>query len=221
MIIKKDSEEPIQKNIGRIFRKYNIVEYKSPDDSLSIDDFYKGIGYACFYKADTGTVDSVKVEEITISFVCTGYPSKLMKHLKMTDSYKISQEEGGIYYIYGAVFPIQIIITTKLHNETNFWLRNLTNKLESRKAADEVLKKYQKHKNENLYSSVMDIVVRANKEQFQKGEADMCEALLELVKDDIEKGIEKGKAEGIGLVSKCWLLPAENWEPALRKPQRS
>ena len=30
LIIKKKTEEPIEKNIGRIFRKYNIVEYKSP-----------------------------------------------------------------------------------------------------------------------------------------------------------------------------------------------
>ena len=43
LIIKKNSERAIQKNIGRIFRKYNIVEYKSPEDYLSVDDFYKEI----------------------------------------------------------------------------------------------------------------------------------------------------------------------------------
>ena len=41
----------IQKNIGRIFRQYNIVEYKSPDDYLSIDDFYKVYAYCCLYKS--------------------------------------------------------------------------------------------------------------------------------------------------------------------------
>lgn len=54
LVIKKDKKRQIKKNIGRIFRTYNIVEYKSPDDSLSIDDFYKVYGYACFYKSDTG-----------------------------------------------------------------------------------------------------------------------------------------------------------------------
>ena len=53
VIIKKEAEYPIHKNIGRIFRKYNLIEYKSPEDYLSIDDFYKIYGYACFYKADT------------------------------------------------------------------------------------------------------------------------------------------------------------------------
>ena len=54
LIIKKDRNYEVKKNIGRIFRTYNIVEYKSPEDYLSIDDFYKVYGYACFYKADTG-----------------------------------------------------------------------------------------------------------------------------------------------------------------------
>ena len=57
VIIKKEAEYPIHKNIGRIFRKYNLIEYKSPEDYLSIDDFYKIYGYACFYKADTETAE--------------------------------------------------------------------------------------------------------------------------------------------------------------------
>ena len=32
LIIKKNSSDTIHKNIRRIFRKYNIVEYKSPED---------------------------------------------------------------------------------------------------------------------------------------------------------------------------------------------
>ncbi len=44
-------------NIGRIFRKYNIIEYKSPVDYLGIDDFYKVYGYLGFYKADTQEED--------------------------------------------------------------------------------------------------------------------------------------------------------------------
>ena len=32
LIIKKNSSDRIRKNIGRIFRKHNILEYKSPDD---------------------------------------------------------------------------------------------------------------------------------------------------------------------------------------------
>ena len=41
LIIKKDGDYQVQKNIGRIFRGHNIIEYKSPADSLNIDDFYR------------------------------------------------------------------------------------------------------------------------------------------------------------------------------------
>ena len=36
LIIKKDKGRVIRKNIGRIFRQHNIVEYKSPLDYLSV-----------------------------------------------------------------------------------------------------------------------------------------------------------------------------------------
>ena len=48
LIIKKQGNVQIQKNLGQIFRGHNIIEYKGPDDNLSIDDYYKVIGYACF-----------------------------------------------------------------------------------------------------------------------------------------------------------------------------
>ena len=47
LIIKKLSDVRIKNEIGHIFRKFNVVEYKSPDDALSIDDYYKTVGYAC------------------------------------------------------------------------------------------------------------------------------------------------------------------------------
>ena len=32
LLIKKNTKDKIKKNIGQIFRKYNIIEYKSPTD---------------------------------------------------------------------------------------------------------------------------------------------------------------------------------------------
>ena len=46
--------------IGRFFRKHNVIEYKSPDDALSINDFYKAQGYACIYKEESPMVDVFK-----------------------------------------------------------------------------------------------------------------------------------------------------------------
>lgn len=59
-IIKKEKETAIQKNIGRIFRQHNIIEYKNPGDYLSLNDFYKVYGYTCFYQSDTAHVNEIK-----------------------------------------------------------------------------------------------------------------------------------------------------------------
>lgn len=106
LIIKKVTANPIKKNIGRIFRKHNIIEYKSPDDYLSIDNFYKVYGYTCFYKYDTSTIDEIKITDITITFVSEGYPRKLIEHLKKVKKYEIFKYENGIYYVKGDIIPI-------------------------------------------------------------------------------------------------------------------
>lgn len=59
LIIKKLKDVPIRKTIGRIFRKHNIIEYKSPGDSLSVNDFYKVYGYACIYQSSTDRIKGI------------------------------------------------------------------------------------------------------------------------------------------------------------------
>ncbi len=45
LIIKKMRTVKTVNEVGAIFDKYNIVEYKSPEDSLTLGDFYKILGY--------------------------------------------------------------------------------------------------------------------------------------------------------------------------------
>ena len=154
LIIKKKNAEPIHKNIGKIFRKYNIIEYKSPSDSLSVDDFYKVYGYTNFYKADTG-----KVNEI----------------------------------------PIQILVTNRLSPEKNLWLYSLTDTLEDMSVTRQLLEDYKKNKDDQLYQAVMEIIVKANKNRLKEGKRDMCNALLELMKDELDEKREEGIKEGESL----------------------
>lgn len=212
LIIKKNFDEQIHKNIGQIFRTYNIVEYKSPKDHLSIDDFYKVYGYACFYKSDVKQADSIKAEDITISFVCKNYPRKMMTHLQKVRKLKVEKREEGIYYLYGDIFPMQLILTSKLSKENNFWLRNLTNDLKEENEAETLVLEYSKHQKSKLHQSVMDIIVRANIELFNnRRDSKMCEALMEIVREQMQEEIEEikntqrreginiGKEQGIGI----------------------
>lgn len=159
LIIKKYTEEQIQKNIGQIFREYNIIEYKSPEQYLSIDAFYKVLGYACFYKADVQYVDIIKAEKITISYVS------------------------------------KRIVTSKLSEEDNFWLKNLTNDLKEKSEADKMFEEYGKHSDSKLHKSVMDLIMQANERIFKEAKGNMCNALRELFKEEIDEAKKDGIKE--------------------------
>ena len=197
VLIKKEKERLIRKNIGRIFRTYNVVEYKSPTDYLSVDDFYKVYGYACFYKSDVSNVDSISIEDLTITFVSTNYPRKLIRHLREIRKYQIHKVEKGIYYVYGDQILIQILVTSQLDPSENLWLRSLTNNLHERQMTSKLIDEYRKHEKNILYQSMMDVIVRANTQQFNREDKKMCEALRELMEEEFE--VERGKARSEGM----------------------
>ena len=78
--VKKDCK--IKNEIGKIFRKHNIFEYKSPMDELNIDTFYKAVAYACLYKVLPNHVNEIPAEEITITLIRDRKPVKLMQELE-------------------------------------------------------------------------------------------------------------------------------------------
>ena len=212
LVIKKEGTQRIRKNIGRIFRRYNIVEYKSPKDSLSVDDFYKVYGYACFYKSDVKTAESVDMDELTITFACHRYPAKLFRHLREKRKFQIRKVEEGIYYIIGDYLPIQILLLNRLPEEENLWLRNLTDHLSGEEQAERLVKEYWNHKDNTLYQAVMDIIIRANRKQFEEAK-NMCYALRELfaeeLKENYQAGEDQGRQEGRSELSRLILKLSE------------
>ena len=133
-------------------------------------------GYACFYKSDVPNINSIPIEELTITLVSKNYPRKLIHHLREVKKYRVYKKEKGIYYVQGDQIPIQILVTSRLDPVENLWLRSLTNDLDKSKTARTLLKEYQKHEKNVLYRSMMDVIVRANPKQFQEGKI-MCDAL--------------------------------------------
>ena len=67
------------------------------------------------------------------------------------------------------------------------------------KDARQLVSEYKAYKNNTLYQSVMNLIVRANKEKFEEVK-EMCDALMELMKDEFEElkkeSIAEGRAEG-------------------------
>ena len=206
LAIKKAGEE-IHKNIGRIFRTYNLIEYKSPTDYLAVDDFYKAYAYACFFKADTGKQNEIPAEELTITFVSKHYPRMMIKHLEDVRKYTIEKAEQGIYYIHGDVVAIQIIVTRELLPEKNLWLYSLTDELKDSGTKQKLLNEYRGKENDALYSAVMQVITKANEKEFKEDE-DMCDALMEIMEevarkrvhdmiaDERDELMSKGREEG-------------------------
>ena len=216
LIIKKQPDYKVKKNIGRIFRNYNIIEYKAPGDYISIDDYYKVFAYTYLYKSLVKRTDEIPLNELTVTFVCPKYPKKLFTHLTTIRKLAISKVSNGIYYVQNDTLPVQFLISSKLSEDENIWLKSLANNLSNKVTINKLAAEYIHHRRDELYKSAMNIIVRANYEQFEEGQ-NMCEALLELWKDDIDaakdeariqgrqEGIQEGRLEGKleGAISVC------------------
>lgn len=81
LVIKNEVSSVISNPIGEIFRKYNIMEFKSPIDHLNIDTFYKVNAYACLYKDSAQNVNGYHARDITITLVRKNYPQKMFQTL--------------------------------------------------------------------------------------------------------------------------------------------
>jgi len=123
VVVKKAKDVVIRKNIAVIFREWNLLEYKSPDDYVSVADFYKVYGYACLY----ASFQQVPITSLTLSFVESRYPEKLLDHLRDERNYSVAETGPGIYNVSGDILPIQIIDSRKLSVDENLWLKNLSN----------------------------------------------------------------------------------------------
>jgi hypothetical protein len=125
LIIKKEPGVIIDKNFASIFRRWNIFEFKSPEDHLTVEDFYKTYGYACLYSS----FKKAAVSDQTITLVTSAHPEKLLKHLREERGYQAEEKWSGIYVVTGDIMPIQIIETKRLTAD-NFWLKDLSANLD-------------------------------------------------------------------------------------------
>ncbi len=191
LIIKKTADAEIKNEIGRMFRTYNVMEYKSPDDSLSVSDYYKTMAYACLYKGLEESVDQIPAGEITVSLVRSRYPRKLFAALRK-EGLEIQQPYQGIYYIKGkTLFDTQVIVTSRLNRRNHRSLRLLSANVQ-REEVEEFIKAAEELENpgdRNNVEAVLQVSIGANQELYGEIRRDsfMYNALRELLNDEIEK----------------------------------
>jgi len=204
LVIRKEHDIEIEKNIGKIFKAINLFEFKSEKDSLTVNDYNKVMGYAYLYASSI----NANVSDITVSFAVTVHPRNLLAYLENERKFKIRYSDEGIYYIDGDTFPVQILESKKLSSDKNLFLKNLRSNLdiaEARRTVD-AYGKIKEFENKNAY---IYRLVGANPVAFEEmikvRDAAMKELILKaliieggwledhLKERDIERDLEKAK----------------------------
>ncbi len=190
LVIKKEASVQIASELGKLFKGHNILEYKSPEDHLDIDTFYKTLAYACLYKSYGKTVDAIKAEDITISVIREAKPMELLRYFR-GHGCDVTEVYGGIYYVEGKTwFPTQIVVTGELSWDAHMWLKGLSGNLEKGdiwRMLDERNHMTEKADRE-LADSVLEVSISANRKIVEEliGDESMYEALMEIMEPKIQ-----------------------------------
>lgn len=213
LVIRKSTDRPIKNEIGRFFKGHNLIEYKSPQDELNIDTFFKGLGYACLYKAKGEKVNSIAFDDMTLTFVRNGKPTKLFKQLQK-QGFEIQQISKGIYRISEEfLFEIHMIVSNELPMEEHIWLAVLTDNLSRDQAENLILctNELQKKDEKEHGDSVLQVAMNANKLLFDELKEDpkMCEALRELMRPEMEAAIKEAEDKKDVIIAEKDALLAE------------
>ncbi|GHU48198.1 hypothetical protein FACS1894200_04800 [Spirochaetia bacterium] len=206
LIIKKNKNTDIKKNIAKVFKSVNIVEYKSPEDSLSVQDFHKAIAYVHLYCA---TVTDADINDITLNIVLNRRPRAVLAHIKKVCNYKVTNTGKGIYEVKSHLFPIQIIETKLLSENENIWLRDLRNNLTA-KEMDNVLQKSNPRLKLPYISSYLEALINSNTLIMEELKMQQTQALEDvLVRMGIAAKFEASAVEKVALKMKKRGVPLE------------
>ena len=202
LVIKKKPGVVVDNSIGRAFRQFNVIEYKSPDAMLNIDVVWKAIGYAGLYKGYGETVNAVPYEELTVTILRSRKPVKLFQYLMAKDGYSIVETDPGVYRIDGMIdMAVQIVVIKELKDSVFLPLRIMV-----RDADEEEIKAflrealtYEIPEDQNNAKAVLNISSEANEEAFKRirRDDDMGEAMRRVMKDDLEQSEKCGEQHAL------------------------
>ena len=201
LILKKSDGVEIGTGYGRIFRRHNVIEYKSPEDELNIDTFYKSLGYAFLYKGLGERVNEVPAEQLTVSVFRHSKPRELFRALS-DGGRGLENPYPGVYYVSGFGLPTQIVVTREISADEGSVLRLLTHGADI-DATRRFLQRLDALSNpgdrENA-RSVLEVVSEANLEllvQLRRESGMMDEVLRIVYGDEYDIALQRAQSDGI------------------------
>ena len=202
LIIKKKPQVVLTDPIGEYFEAVNLFEYKSPEDGLSIDDFYKAIAYAFIYKGYGRHVDELPIKEMTLTLVRHSYPRELMKALEKY-GFAVEKQYPGVYHVESiAGLKIQLIVSSRLQQGEYEGLHLLAKGC----TKDDVLNYAQKAvttEDGNVKTNVETVVgicLDINKDLGTQLKED--ETMNDVISYIIKRNLDKARQEGISETEK-------------------
>lgn len=176
LVIKKAKELEIEKNIGRIFKEHNIIEYKSPSDYLSISDYNKVKGYAYLYSA----FENITPQQITVTFIVPEINDSLKSYLLDIEGFEIDSVDDGILYIKDSSFSVQVIEQRKLSVDKNLFVATL-NKAVTAVNLSKLLNELSRQNVTFKNNPFVEVVTRANPKTFKEAVKMQAEQTFEEV----------------------------------------
>lgn len=121
LVIINKGEPKLKHPISRIFRRYNVIEYKSPEDYLAPEDFDKALVYARWHQVLENPKQDLQ-NQYSISCISSTYPRAMMQRIR--DRGLIIEKHNptnGLYQVRGEMYPIQVVVLNQIDNPEYLW----------------------------------------------------------------------------------------------------
>jgi len=170
LILVQDGSVRFEKEIFRSFRKFNVLEYKNPQDRLNGDVLRKICAYGNFLISTANPAGSIPDDQVTLSVFRARKNQKLFSDLEKRGML-VHTEVPGIYRVEKLTdLPLQIVITNELSGPEYAAYRALSDQA---KQADvrQVMENDQQATDEELhnwYRTVMKLIVVKNPDIFEE-----------------------------------------------------
>ena len=141
-------------------------------------------------------MNEIPGDEISISLFRDKRPVKMFRELKKL-GFEVKEEYKGVYYVNGILrMPTQVIVTSELDDADSVGLRILSDdpKEEDLLAFAEISRALTDKNDRENADAVLQVSVSANKavyDEMKRRYPEMCEALRELMRPEIDEEIEK------------------------------
>ena len=213
VVVRKDPALSIERGYASAFRGHNLLEYKSEQDSLTMDDLFKTVAYGCLYKAYGTCAGPVRHDDVTLTLVRRTRPSGLLADLESA-GFPIEGPEPGIYDVRGLQFPTRVVVTSAIDPADGLWLASLGSEVPDGQLRDlvQAAGALEEPSARLLSDAALEVILRANgdaivrlKEEDEKMyltlrqnmQKEIDEAAATYMQQGLERGLERGLEQGL------------------------